>query len=229
MTVHHALVIEAAADTGIEKAKAWVQEALALSIKGNPDISIITAGHFSVEDARRVSMLASMTPVASDTKVLIIAVSRLYREAQNALLKLFEEPPRSVILLLIIPSAGLLLPTLRSRVQILEVPETHVVPPIHGSAEAFIKATGEKRSAYIKKLLASRNGGQRGTDRDEALALITGIETVAYRFSKPASLKPAMAALLADLSALRKACYEQSAPVKLILEHLALVTPQNLV
>ena len=37
--------------------------------------------------------LAAGAPFAGEHKVVIIAANRAYHEAQNALLKLFEEPP----------------------------------------------------------------------------------------------------------------------------------------
>ena len=61
--------------------------------KGNPDIVVLRYGLLSVEDARRVSELAAGAPFVGEHKVVIIAASRAYHEAQNALLKLFEEPP----------------------------------------------------------------------------------------------------------------------------------------
>ena len=149
---HHAFVIKAEAEEGIEVAQEWVEKELGIKVQSNPDIIVLRYGLFSVEDARKVAELAAGAPFVGEHKVVIIAASRAYHEAQNALLKLFEEPPPRTYLFLILPSLGSLLPTLRSRVQVLN---THVgrttsyIP--EGAAEEFMKANKEKRSALIKK------------------------------------------------------------------------------
>ncbi len=184
-------------------------------------------GLFSVEDARRVYDIAGQAPFTGDCKVLIIAASRAYHEAQNALLKLFEEPPPGTFLFLILPSLGGLLPTLRSRVQTL--PIAHVGPPvphIPEVAEQFIKATQEKRSAMIKKLTSGSDEEDRRRRREEAIAILNGVEAAVYRKIKEGG---GAAAILSDIAALRDHLYDRSAPVRMILEHLSLVTPKSLV
>ena len=226
---HHAFVIEAEAEEGIGVAQAWAEKELGMKVENNPDVVVLRYGLLSVEDARRVSELAASVPFAGEYKVVIIVASRAYHEAQNALLKLFEEPPKGTYLFLIMPSLGGLLPTLRSRVQILkyQAPSTkfetnkkHETNP----AEEFIKASKEKRSAMIKKLTSGKDEEERRENREEAIAILNGIEETAYR--SLTSVKGAV--LLSDIATLRRYLYERSAPVKMILEHLSLVIPKNL-
>ncbi|MHB1769749.1 MAG: hypothetical protein ACYCPH_01565, partial [Minisyncoccota bacterium] len=126
---HHAFVIEAEAEEGIETALSWVTRELGVRIQGNPDVVTLRYGLFSVEDARRVTELAASAPFAGEYKVLIVTASRAYHEAQNALLKLFEEPPEGVHLFFVLPSMGGLLPTLRSRVHTLNSTMSDLVGP----------------------------------------------------------------------------------------------------
>ena len=225
---HHAFVIKAEAEEGIEVAQEWVEKELGIKVQSNPDIIVLRYGLFSVEDARKVAELAAGAPFVGEHKVVIIAASRAYHEAQNALLKLFEEPPPRTYLFLILPSLGSLLPTLRSRVQVLN---THVgrttsyIP--EGAAEEFMKANKEKRSALIKKLTSGKDEEERRENREEAIAIVNGIEAAVYR--NRGFTKPPVAALLRDIATLRAYLYDRSAPVKMILEHLSLVIPKNLI
>ncbi len=220
----HAFVVEAEAERGIEVVEAWVEKELGMKAQANPDIVVARYGLLSVEDARRVSELAAGAPFNGDTKVVIVAASRAYHEAQNALLKIFEEPPPGTYLFLILPSLGGLLPTLRSRVQELVVEEGSK-KKIPEEAEKFITATKEKRSAMIKKLTSGGDEDARRENRVEAIAILNGVEAVAY-----AELKRGgeVAALLSDIAVLRGHLYDRSAPVRMILEHLSLVTPKSL-
>ena len=225
---HHAFVIEAGAEEGIECARAFGTRELGLDAKGNPDVVVLQYGLLSVEDARRVGEVAAQAPLAGDTKLIIIAAARAYHEAQNALLKVFEEPPAGTYLVLVLPSLGMLLPTLRSRVQSLSVTGTRNTS-IYGSnpiVEEFLKATREKRGAIAKRLATGRDEDERRANRDEALAIVDGIEAAAYHDGHSMSIN---AGLLRELAVLRGFLHDRSAPVRMILEHLALVTPKNLV
>jgi len=220
---HHAFVIEAGEEEGIKIAEVWVERELGMEIKGNPDVIVLRYGLFSPDDARRVSELAAQAPFAGEHKAIIIAASRAYHEAQNALLKLFEEPSPGTYLFFILPTLGGLLPTLRSRVAILNA---NVGPPrshIPEAAEEFLKATKERRSAIIKKLTSGKD-----ELRDEAIGIVNGIEQIAHgRFSKE-SKDLSIATLLSDIATLRSYLYDRSAPVRMILEHLSLVIPKEL-
>ncbi|MBI2025553.1 hypothetical protein HYT04_02070 [Candidatus Kaiserbacteria bacterium] len=229
-TRHHAFVIEAGTEEGIGVAQAWAGKELGMKIENNPDVVVLRYGLLSVEDARRVTELAAGAPFSGDTKVIIITASRAYHEAQNALLKLFEEPPRGTYLFLIMPSLGGILLTLRSRVQVLksqisnlksQTSTRHKVNP----AEEFIKANKERRSAIIKRLTNGKDEEERRELREEALAILNGIEAVAYRSLTSVE----STALLSDIATLRGYLHDRSAPVKMILEHLSLVIPRDLV
>lgn len=221
---HHAFVIAAEAEEGIRLAEAWVTESLKLTTKNNPDVLEFRYGLFSVEDARKVANVVSHAPLRGDQKAVIIAANRLYHEAQNALLKVFEEPPKGTFLFLIVPSIGMLLPTLRSRVHLLAGRERGARGlVVSEEAEAFIRASKEKRTAIIKKLSTGKDEDERRENRDRAIGLVNGIEAAAY-----AAGVEKQVTLLTETATLRGYLHDRSAPLKMILEHLSLVLPKNL-
>ncbi|TQR60601.1 DNA polymerase III subunit delta' [Campylobacter troglodytis] len=68
---------------------------------------------FLMDDARAVG---KESYIAEQSEKIIIIMANAFRvEAQNFLLKLFEEPPKNVKFLIVCPSKNLLLPTVRSR------------------------------------------------------------------------------------------------------------------
>lgn len=223
---HHAFVIEAEAEEGINTAQAWIEKELGIPIHNNPDIAVLRFGLFSVADARRIAELAASAAFAGTSKAIIISAGRAYHEAQNALLKVFEEPPAGTYLFLSMPSLGGLLPTLRSRVVELNTPVKHSVLDIPEVVQEFLKATKEKRSALIKRLTSGKDEEKRRENREEVLTLINGIEAAIYNDRGQALIKHAE--ILEDIATLRTHLYDRSAPVKMILEHLSIVTPQDL-
>ena len=223
---HHAFVVEAGAEEGIAIAQEWAARELGMQTRGNPDIVALRHGLLSVEDARRVTELAASAPFAGESKVLIVSASRAYHEAQNALLKLFEEPPEGTYLFLILPNAGGLLPTLRSRVHVLGAPAASPATR-QAEAAAFMKAGKEARSALIKRLASGKDEETRRANRDETLRIVNGMEAAAYAALKESS-GASVTAFLSDIATVRGYLYDRSAPVRMILEHLSLVMPKNL-
>lgn len=195
-----------------------------MELDQNPDVVVLRYGLFSVEDARKIAEVAAGAPFAGEHKVVIIAAARAFHEAQNALLKVFEEPPAGTFLFLILPTLGGLLPTLRSRVQVLETGRA-AQPEIPEIAEQFLASTKDKRKTLITKLASGKDEDERREHRQEAIALINGIEAIAYRALKKGD---EVAELLSDIAVLRGYLHDRSAPVRMILEHLSLVIPRKL-
>lgn len=91
-----------------------------ISLRGNPDFVDRRYEVFSVDDSREIKSLAESKPtVAGAKKIFVLEMSGITNEAQNALLKLLEEPPVDTHFFLIVSSAHLLLPTVKSRLSFL--------------------------------------------------------------------------------------------------------------
>ena len=123
-----------------------------------------TATRIRICQIRRLQRLASLAPFQAPRRIFIIdAVDDLQLEAAHALLKVLEEPPPQVLLLLVSHDVDAVLPTIRSRCT-----ELALLPmPVAELAEALVR-----RSA-----LKAASGGDPGAEpgmelgADEALAL----------------------------------------------------------
>lgn len=90
----------------------------------HPDIIVESGGtaarSFHVDAVRRVRSDAYIKPNEASRKVYcLFEAQTMSEQAQNALLKILEEPPEGILFLLTCPSASALLPTIRSRALIL--------------------------------------------------------------------------------------------------------------
>ncbi len=227
---HHAYVVEGDRETGILAAREYANTTLGLLGEQNPDVVVFQYGLFSVDDAREVARFASSSPVAGDKKMLVIAATRIFHEAQNALLKLFEEPPVGTTMVLVVPSFGQLLPTLRSRVLMLA---TDVRLRKSNIGEEFLSLDSAGREKFIAKLL-ERTKSDKDEDkqaaRGEILRLIESLTRISYKArekAKDAQLQE-LTYFLSDLDRFIPILHERSAPLKLIFEHLLLVIPSSL-
>ena len=86
----------------------------------HPDVHLYGEGEkaISVGEVRGLIHETGMVPVDGDHMVFILCnAQKMMAPAQNALLKIFEEPPAGVVIFLLTESLRALLPTVRSRGQ----------------------------------------------------------------------------------------------------------------
>ena len=109
------------------KQKLWAQSILVVGAEidlfpDNPNKIIIEPERetIGVGKIRELKRTLAVKPVNKTPIVVTIPLAKkLTEEAQNALLKLLEEPPENVYIILTVPDADLLLPTVVSRCQII--------------------------------------------------------------------------------------------------------------
>lgn len=117
---------------------------------------------FKMDDTREV--IAESYIAGDIPKTLILAGGEYRKEAQNALLKILEEPPGNVIYILLSNSKASILPTIRSRLPVIYRPQPrqHVELSIDPSrldlaklideAKNVQKMSKEEAKAYVQTL-----------------------------------------------------------------------------
>lgn len=115
---------------------------------------------FKIEDAKEV--ISEAYKAEDKTKTLILGAKTFTIPAQNALLKILEEPPRNIVFVLLAPNKSTFLPTVRSRLTLTqELQETPFEPlPLHfGSLDlaalfAFVKEHEKLKKHEAKALIS---------------------------------------------------------------------------
>jgi hypothetical protein len=232
---HHAYFYIGKADDGELEVRDFATRELDLTGDANGNIIARAYGLFSVDDARALKNIAELSNPGGGPKALIISVERMFHESQNALLKLFEEPPKDTYLFLIVPSEGILLQTLRSR--LLPLPGTDTKEKKKSALlESFLEAAPATREKLITKLLdrtKSDKDEEKQAARGEALQFVEGLGRIAHEAwlgfdeSSPVQKKKAETyeLFLRDLNRFIPILNERSAPLKQIFEHLMIVLP----
>jgi DNA polymerase III delta prime subunit len=115
-----------------QKRIAYAKDFCAKQLINRFDISLIekdttvkqNTQSIGIEDIKRIQKTLFLKPMKSKTKAVIIEDADLLTpEAQNALLKVLEEPPAHTIIILNADSKESLLPTILSRCQIIVLEE----------------------------------------------------------------------------------------------------------
>ncbi len=73
---------------------------------------------FKIDDAKAVVAEAYISEAS--VKYIVLAATQYNIYSQNALLKLLEEPPHNIVFILIAPAKSALLPTVRSRLPVVD-------------------------------------------------------------------------------------------------------------
>lgn len=108
----------------------------------DPDVQIFeNQNSIGIEEVRELERILSLKPFAKPPKIAIIQAELLTTEAQTALLKTLEEPPGETIFFLHAPNGNLLLPTILSRCQTVQLP-----------AESEIQLTDEELKTNDQRL-----------------------------------------------------------------------------
>ena len=126
----------------------------------SPIVKTFFEDEFKVEHAAAVIREAYIAEERQKAIVLCAQAYNIY--AQNALLKLLEEPPRNILFTIISRSKNALLPTIRSRMQlrVLEAPKPEValnIDPARLDLEsmfAFLKKHQNTKKEELKTIIA---------------------------------------------------------------------------
>jgi DNA polymerase III delta prime subunit len=94
------------------------------------DMVVQRYAEFRISDARSLISFATQTPIHRAKQCFVVMANSIAIEAQNALLKLLEEPPEVSSFVFVLPQ-NTLLATLRSRFMIMsEKSTTETFPPV---------------------------------------------------------------------------------------------------
>lgn len=226
---HHAYIYEGSQEL-LPSLVAAARKEFGFEGDNNPDLHVLSFEKFLIEDAHALTRSAQIKSV-SGRALFILGLASINTQAQQALLKLFEEPQPGVTFVLLTPP-GILLPTLRSR--LLAYPErlksdgqnslVESARTTRGLFEqqafAFLKAPYKTRSAQIATLLKDEEN-----TKERVRSFISALEQFLYAKLESSNGGKEYRLALEDTSKVRDYLADQSPSLKMLLEHLAATLP----
>jgi DNA polymerase-3 subunit delta' len=187
--------------------------------QGNPDFFDHFYEMFVIDDARAVKTFHGMRPVTeTGKKIFILQMNGVTIEAQNALLKLLEEPAEYAHFFILIPSTHLLLPTVKSRMRFLGETgkEKTTDSELLKIAERLTALSKAKRLEEVKKLIDDISKEKK--TRQDAIELLNALQTV-VREQK--GVQEGASALL-TIEMARNYMHDRAPSIKMLLEYVML-------
>ena len=213
---HHAYLIEGEGSLIIPEICKFLEKS-GISIQGNPNVCQEVYENFSIEDSRNLKLRQGERGNEGDKKIFILDVKSFGHEAQNALLKVFEEPAAETHFFIITPQAANLLDTVKSRLITIRF-EGNKNKNLD-EATSFLKMKPAERLEYVKKLVKKYEDEEiHDQFKTEALNLVNGVEFILHqKFNKTEPF------IFEELAKCRSYLNDRGASVKMILEHLSLI------
>ncbi len=213
--LHHAYVIEGG-EGALSEILQLIETSRGIKITGNPDVHVREYDSFGIDDGRAIQALESKKAVTGHEKFFILSLRSITREAQNALLKMFEEPTSGTHFFLLLPSATQLLDTLQSRVEVVKPSrDTHT----NLLAKQFLSANPAARLSLITDIVESK-------DKYQALEFVNGLESLLYSSQSLNDPDSVPTEAFETLLTTRSYLNDRSSSVKILLEHVAVSLPR---
>jgi DNA polymerase III delta prime subunit len=205
--LHHAYFIEGDEEKVLAEIDALLKEAFKLERAGNPDVHFAKHESFGIDEGRVLQEMQSFRPVFGDRKIFILSINSITSEAQNSLLKVFEEPTPGTHFFVIASSQRILLPTLKSRMVVLSH-ESASKNDMRSEAKKFIPMSPKARLEFVAPYIEEK-------DKAKAEEFLQAVVGELHREKKMESI-PEMLSLITYLK-------DRSPSLKLILERVALL------
>ncbi len=216
--LHHAYLLTGNSADITESLKKFFRKELDFRTEGNPDFYYGEYDVLGVDDARNLNALHDKRPVVSDRKIFVVSANFMTEQAQNAMLKMFEEPKGDTNFFLVMPSAGII-DTLKSRMIIMEGSKDGGA---FIDAGKFLAMKQGERMAEIKNFVEEISEEEKS--KADVLKFINSLEA---EFKKTAVLPQDLKKLkfLEDMEILRSYASDRSSSAKMILEEISLILP----
>ncbi len=205
--LHHAYLVVGEKEATRKSVGNFLTEKCDLIISGNPDVQNIFCDTLTIDFARKIAQDASRKSFAGKRKFFLIETNIVTEEAQNALLKIFEEPTDKTHFFILMPQ-DTLLTTLRSRVQVIKSENQKT----KNSENILAKPIAEKLG-IVKKMTEEILDEEK--TKQDAVDLVNQIESELYQNGMEKE-----ADNLALCQKTRESLHDRGAPIKMILENL---------
>ena len=213
---HHAYFIHSFKDA-VHHLKEYLKDKFGIDHSKNPDFFHEKYETMGIDDGRKIKENhISKSFIQGNKRIFIIVTSNITHEAQNSLLKVFEEPNEDSHFFLIMPSPHVLLPTLRSRLNIIktdEKPEEGIIAL--EQAIEFLKLSKKEKVDFMDEF--AKDISDENKNKNDAQEFLAALEYQIYK-TKGIKEKRAINAILKA----REYINDRSPSIKQLLEFVAL-------
>jgi DNA polymerase III delta prime subunit len=226
--LHHAYLIEGTREEIVPEIIKFLKDS-GVNVVGNPDFININIDNFKIDEAFDLRAMSANKSFSAGKKIFLLCINSISLDAQNVLLKMFEEPIENTHFFLIVPDTNALLKTLVSRFYLIS--QKTVFGEEYKMAEKFIAMPLKNRLDFIKELLTEVEEEDISADsnRSKALKFLNALETVMSRMPLDnKKMSKGILDMFEHFFKVREFLRMPGSSTKMLMEGVALVTPSML-
>lgn len=174
--LHHAYAIEGDKKTVVPELYSFFENDLKIQTKANPDFYFNEFESFGIDSGRELIERASRKAIQDKMRIFVVSISSITSEAQNALLKLFEEPAEGAYFFIIVQSSEIFIPTLRSRFNIIR--QSIIFAENDTLINNFLKASKADRIKLLEDIIEEYKENK---NKGKALDFLNNLEAILYK------------------------------------------------
>jgi len=218
--LHHAYLIEGNFEEINPLIFNYLEKELDFSIKNNPDFWQESFDVFGIDDGRKIREMQNKKAFANGKKIFIIQTDFITREAQNSLLKMFEEPTDGTHFFIIMNSSENLLPTLKSRLFILRNDKNQ--DSYIDLVKEYLENNIDKKLNLIKIFLGDKKK-KILADKKGAIFFLNELEKQLREKTDFKKISKKEISIFEEIIKARSYLRDTSSSVKIILEHISII------
>ena len=215
----HAYIVVGTEGVSMDYLESELSRALSFETKGNSDFRSFTFESFGIDETRMLKSVEIERPVSGDKKIFVLSIGSFTREAQNALLKVLEDPTGESYFFFIVPSGRGIIPTLRSRVRVIKLPDSSFEAYIKEAEELLRTPRAERLNLPVVKKLVE------GKERAGTTSFLNALESVLLK-KLDAAGRAEHASFFDALFKFKSYISDRSPSLKMLLEEIALIAPE---
>ncbi len=214
---HHVYFIQSFKDSA-DYLKSHLKDKFDISHLQNPDFYHEKFEVLGIDDSRKIKENhLSKGFKENGRRIFIIEASGITHEAQNSLLKILEEPNSNSHFFIIMPTSEILLPTLRSRLYIINSFENKHNPEILNEVNKFLKLSKKEKVTFVDEI--AKNISDEKINKIYAIEFLSALESTLYKRDHLKNTK-----ILGAIIKARDYMNDRSPSVKQLLEYIALIS-----
>ncbi|MBU4536776.1 hypothetical protein KJ603_01915 [Patescibacteria group bacterium] len=220
--LHHAYLLEGEKKFVFKELIEFLENELNFQTSANPDFYLGDFDSFGIDNGRIIKDFQSKKALVGNRQIIIIQTNFITHEAQNSLLKMFEEPTENTHIFLITHSSENLLDTLKSRLQIIKFKSNNLDE--NNLVEEFLNSNISQRFELIKEFLPKTTNDK--ADKAGAIQFLNNLELSLYKRFKINKEEIDFENIFSEIIKSRSYLSDRSPSVKMILEHISQIIPK---
>ncbi len=215
---HHAYVVVGSRDSVVAELLNILESQFQIHTSGNPDCTLIHFESLGIDESRQLKEMQSARSLSGGKKIFVVSTNAITVQAQNAMLKMLEEPGENTHFFIIVPSVVFFIDTLLSRVvKIDNFSKKEDVAELN--PKKFLALTYPERLKVVEKFLKTYKDSKE--NKSMVHTFLSGLEALLAKDIK--KNKESVEKILE----IKKYVFDTSSSLKILLETTSLVLPIN--